>query len=280
AALPVRRTVLIAVTAFVIVALAAAIALRAYQWSGFGRMITAEVEHHPDSLRANFQYGQLLMAQLDKPALRDEAARLAKEHFARVARLDPDNADALFGLVVLELTLDRTPPGPLVEALVARLRQIPFNPLNINSGQFAFLVEWHDGDSPRARLSKEQMLAIFDAALANPTIPSVAQASVYHALRAYHHRVLGDAEAALRYAELAVQAAPSEWEMQDRRIRLLATLGRFDEAEQALREAVVSDTAGVRGARAERLAAVIERARRGEPVPAAPRDETANGAAR
>jgi Flp pilus assembly protein TadD len=124
------------------------------------------------------------------------------------------------------------------------------------------------------------MLAIFDAALANPTIPSVAQASVYHALRAYHHRVLGDAEAALRYAELAVQAAPSEWEMQDRKIRLLATLGRFDEAEQALREAVVSDTAGVRGARAERLAAVIERARRGEPVPAAPRDETANGAAR
>ena len=32
------------------------------------------------------------------------------------------------------------------DALVARLRQIPFNPLNINSGPFAFLVEWHDGD--------------------------------------------------------------------------------------------------------------------------------------
>ena len=53
-----------------------------------------------------------------------------------------------------------------------------------------------------------------------------------------------------------------------------------DVSDQALREAVASDTAGVRGGRAERLAAVIERARRGEPVPAAPRDETANGAAR
>ena len=63
--------------------------------------------------------------------------------------------------------------------------------------------------------------------------------------------------------------------MHDRRIRLLAKLGRFDEAHQALREAAASDSAGVREARAARLAALIERARRGEPVPPAPIDESA-----
>jgi tetratricopeptide (TPR) repeat protein len=273
ASVPVSRTLLTLLTGAVLFSLAASTALRAYDWSGFGRLITSEVEHHPASLRANFQYAQLLMAQIDDPRLRDEAERLAREHMRRIGDLDPDNVNGLFGLIVLDLHMGRRPPPDLVHDLAERLRRIPFGQLNVNIEQFPYLVQWHDTNGPRARLTQEQMLLLFDAALENPTLPAVGRAGLYHALRGYYHRVLGDTETAMRYAELAVATVPDNWSLHDRRVRLLAILGRFPEADAALAEAVANDHFELHRADAARLAQLIAAARRGESIPAAPIDE-------
>ena len=270
---PISRTLLNSLIAAVLLALAASTALRAYDWSGFGRLITAEVEHHPGSLRANFQYAQLLMAQLEDPKLRDEAERLAREHMTRIGVLDPDNVNGLFGLIVLDLHMGRQPPPDLVHDLAERLRRIPFGQLNVNIEQFPYLVQWHDADGPRARLPHEQILLLFDAALENPTLPAVGRAGLYHALRGYYHRVLSDTETAMRYADLAVATAPDNWNLHDRRVRLLAIRGQIPEAHAALAQAVASDRFELHRADATRLAQLIEAARRGEPIPAAPVDD-------
>jgi tetratricopeptide (TPR) repeat protein len=104
-------------------------------------------------------------------------------------------------------------------------------------------------------------------------LPQLARGALYHSLRGYYHRVLGDAETGLHYAELAVAAVPDNWEVHDRRVRLLATLGRLEQAQAALAEAVRQDTLLLRSSRSIKLADLIEAARRGESIPAAPIDE-------
>jgi tetratricopeptide (TPR) repeat protein len=253
--------------------------MRAYDWSGFGRLILAEVENHPDSLRANFQYAQLLMEQIEKAELSAEAAALAKERFEHIVTLDENYADGLFGLVVLELYQNRVPSQELIDRLTERLRRIPWSPLNVNTGQFAYLARWHEVPGPLPRLSREQMLAIFESALANPTLAAADRGGIYHALRAYYQRALGELEPALHYAELAVQASPDAWDLQDRHIRLLAAMGRWEEADGALQKAIEGDKLGLQAEQARNLADVIAAARRGEPVPALPpkRNQDPNG---
>jgi tetratricopeptide (TPR) repeat protein len=281
AALPVSRSLLAVLVGAVLVALAGKTAMRAYDWSGFGRLIAAEVEHHPNSLRANFQYAQLLMEQIKNAELSAEAAALAKQHFEHIAALSSHHADGLFGLVVLELYQGRSPPQDLIDRLAERLRRLPWGPLTVNTGQFAYLVKWHEATGSVPRLSREQMLTLFEAALANPTLPPMGRGAIYHALRSYYQRVLGELNQALVYADLAIRAMPNEWDLHDRRIRLLAMLGRFDEAEKALQAAVGTDTLGIRMRDAEELGRVIAGARRGEPVPRLPpeRNHQPNGTA-
>jgi tetratricopeptide (TPR) repeat protein len=276
----ISRPLVRALTGVVLVSLAAATAVRAHDWSGFGRLITTEVRHHPLSPRANFQFAQLLMTQLDNGDLRDDAARLARAHFEKVAALHPDNADALFGLVVLELHLGSAPAPELIERLATVLRHAPFSPLNVNIGQFAFLVNWQGiSEEARARLSTEQITEIFEAALENPTVPPIGRAAIRLAMSAYFHDVLGDPHTALRHAELAAEAAPAKWGIQDQRIRLLAGLGRVDDATAVLREAVRRDTLGLHSEQAEQLDSLIEEARRAEPFTTTTSDgrDTANG---
>jgi hypothetical protein len=250
----------------ILLALSASTALRAFDWSGFGRLITAEVEHHPDSLRSNFQYAQLLMEQIKNKELSVEAAALAKEHFERIVALDENHADGLFGLVVLELYKGHPPPQVLIDGLAERLRRIPWNPLNVSTAQFPYLVRWHDSDASGSRLPREQMLSIFDAALANPTLPPIGRAVILHSLRAYYQSVLGELVPALYYAKLAVESAPDNWELWDRYIRLLAVMGRLDEAQQALQSAVQADRLRIQGRQADELAKLIASARATESV--------------
>jgi tetratricopeptide (TPR) repeat protein len=255
-----HRPALVTLAAVTLVLFASATALRAHQWSGLGRLVTAEVEHHPDSPRANFQYAQVVMTGLDDPKLREEAYALARHHFRRAVDLDPNHVDSLFGLVVLELHVGRVPDAALVDELVARLKRVQFGPLNVSIAQFSYLVEWNLTAEPK--LPREQMLAILEAALQNPTNAGMARAAIYNALRAYHHRVLGELAPGLRYAALAVQTDTSNWTYRDRLVRLLVEAGRLDEAQAALDAARGSDRHALHANGATELGQLIEAARR------------------
>lgn len=263
----VSRGLLNVLVAAVLLVLSASTAMRAYDWSGFGRLMMAEVENHPDSPRANFQFAQLLMEQIQNAELSAEAATLAANHFEHMTAISPDHADGLFGLVVLELYQGRSPDQGLIDRLAERLSRLPFNPLNVNSTQFSYLASWHDPARNLPGLTPEQMLQIFEAALANPTLPPVARAAIYHALGGYAQHTLRDLDMALRSARLAAEAAPDNWEVLDRYARLLAVTGRFNEAESVLRSAIATDRAALYHAEAGDLADAIAAARRGEPIP-------------
>jgi tetratricopeptide (TPR) repeat protein len=255
--------------------LSAATAVRARDWSGFGRLVLAEVEHHPDSRRANFQYAQLLMSQLERPEHAASAAEEARGIFQRVTDLDPDQVDGLFGLVVLDLQLGRQPSPAVLTELTDRLRRIPFNPLNVNIQQFSFLVRWHEAARGNTGVAREQMIALFEAALSNPTVTGASRVALYHAFRAYYQRVLHDHVTALKYATLAVKADPADWLLRDRLIRLLAMLGRYDDADRALADAVAIDRLGLYEAAAKQLQEELLAARSGGSMPVMPEKRNA-----
>ncbi len=263
-----HRRLALPLTGLILVLLGAVTALRAHDWSGLGRLVAAEIEHHPDSPRAHFQYAQIVMTGLEDPERRSEAYGLAQHHFRRTLELDPDKLDGLFGLIVLELQVGRLPDPALVDDLTTRLRRIRFSPLNVGIGQFSFLVEWNLAAEPK--LPRDQTLAILEAALQNPTNTGMARGAVYNALRAYHHRVLGELEPGLRYAELAVQTDPSNWTYRNRLVKLLAEAGRADDARQALAAATASDTRGLHAADAAELRRLLESADRGNAPRTAP----------
>jgi len=251
--------------ASLLLALAFSTFTKANDWSSDEKLVITEVSHHPNSPRANFAFAQLLLA-VQSDDLKLEAEAVAKQHMARIGEIDPNMVNGLFGLLVIELMNGRMPSEELVGSLARRLRTVPISALNVNIDHFPFLVQLQQGADSSHRMPKEQFLLLFDAALENPTLPNAARAILYHALRGYYLYVVGDWEKALHYAELAVATAPAEWELHDRKGRLLATAKQFDEAEMALTAAIAADQANLHSKEAKELAALITNARSGQPI--------------
>jgi len=238
-----------------LVALAAIIQLRAQQWSEADRLTLTEVLHHPQSPRANFRTAQLMMDRLrtaDDPQATYLAAR---HHLLKVRELKPDNTNALFGLMFLELFVTREPSADLLDALVLQLRDDPAGPTNLSIGNFAYLVRWlevnHDS------LPSQRVLAIMQAAIENPRLKPQGKAAVLSALRAYHDRVRNDLPAALPYARQAVRTWPSRWHYHYRLVQLLIRLGQWQEAQAAFDKAAVLSSAALNPEQRAELAAAL-----------------------
>ena len=239
-----------------VVLFATTTALRAQTWGNETVFYLAEAQHHPDSPRANFRVGQMLISAL--PSSKDPARlyRLARYHMGRAVALNPRNSDGLFGLIVLNLHAGVPVPKAWLDELKHRLEFVPFSPEHVTTSQFSYLVRWHMAD-PKARLSKEDMLGIFDAVLRNPTLDKYGKAGILSALRAYYQHVLKEPETALGYARQAARTWPERWSYQDRLVRLLAATGRQTEAYQALDHAAEFDPEGIHAAEAAALRALI-----------------------
>ncbi len=243
-----------------LLALSAAVTYeRAKDWRSMTSFIVSEVEHHPDSARANLHAARLLISSLPEAEDPKEHYRTARRYLEQVRRLAPDNLDALFGLIVLNLHAKQPPEAAWVRELKAGLRSAPVGPTRLTIGQFGYLVRWHM--SGGYALPREVVLGIFDAALANPLFDDHARAAIFAAHRAYHETVLNDPASALHYARQAVAAWPERWHYQDRLGRLLVRLEHFDEARETLAKSVDRDVAGLHRQEARELEELIDRSR-------------------
>jgi len=239
----------------VLTGLAAITHLRALDWSDNHRLAFSEVAHHPNSPRANFRTAQLLMDQLGKAGDPAQVYAAARYHFNKVRQLDPDSLDALFGLVFLELFVNREPSDELLDSLIKQLRSGVVDPTKLSIGQFAFLVRWQEADG--RKLPHQRVLAIMQAATNNPRLNVQGRAAVLSAIRAYHDRILDDLPSALSYARLAVQTWPSQWHYHYRLVQLLIRLGQWPEAQTAFDKAAELPSAALNPEKRAELAAAL-----------------------
>ena len=236
--------------------LAAVTHLRAMDWSSLIDIAFSEVEHHPDSPRANFFAAKLYISHIGKTADSDQIKDAATAHLQKLRQLSPENLNALFGLIVLNLHLDLPPEPQWISELQNRLRTGIVDPQHLSVTQFSYLVKWHMSDGKR--LSQEDLLGIFNAALANPRFDRFARGGILSALRAYHLEVLNDPETAHTYARQAVDAWPERWHFHKQLVKLLVKLERWKDATEALSQARQLDKAGIHAAEATQLARLIK----------------------
>ena len=148
---------------------------------------------------------------------------------------DPRCINCLFGLIVLDLHLDKAPHPAVIARLGDALRSGHVGPTKVSVSQFSFLVKWQrSGDSA---LTASDLESIFDAALANPSWAHTGRAGIEAAYREYHEFVSQDLEAALQHAQAAVSAWPGQWSYHMQLAQVLTKLGRIDQAQQALEQA-------------------------------------------
>ena len=208
--------------------------VRAIAWSSTHSITLSEVEHHPDSKRANFKAAQHFMTLLDDPQVGTEAYIAARTHFQKITELDPGHPNALFGLIVLNLHVGKQPLPEWVDTLAEQLTNETVDATRFTTSQFSFLVRWHLGNN--YPLPVETMNRLFDAVLANPRLALSSKAGVFAARAAYVDRVLKQPEKALPFAKGAVRYWPQRWHYRKRYAQLLMRLQRWEEALAVLQE--------------------------------------------
>jgi tetratricopeptide (TPR) repeat protein len=210
--------------------------IRVNNWSSYENFILISAENHPDSARSNFMAGQVFISALmNSEGHAPELANASRAFLQKGIAADPRCINCMFGLIVLDLHLDRQPDTALVARLADSLRSGYVGPTKVSISQFSYLVKWQQAGS--STLPNESLEAIFDAALVNPAWSHTGRAGIEAAYAKYWDSVAQDLPKALQHARAAVRSWPDQWSYHMAVVRLLQKLGRMDEAMTALDEA-------------------------------------------
>ena len=207
-------------------------AVRASAWSEPLGQWYAEIRHHPDSPRVNFEFARLnfaLLQQGDDAAERESRYRMAREYFERSHRLSDAYSAGLFGLILLESEMGRAPREEEVSQLLERLARNP-----VSSYLVVLLKQIAQCRSEgECEVSDSLLRRLLDTTLANPVmIPSSrAMLNSEAAVVALRMNRWG---AALEHARRAAELAPEEGQHRLNHIQLLLLGGRLPEAREEL----------------------------------------------
>lgn len=219
-----------------LMAYGAATFARVQNWTSHETFVLNSAQNHPGSARAQFMAGQLAISMAPKiPGDKTEIANVASQFLEQGLTANDRCLNCLFGLVVLDLHLDRPINSSTLERLVKALREGTVDPALVSVSQFSFLVDWVRADA--SQLTGPQLELVFEAALENPNWNGTGRASIEAAYRKYFELVKGDLESARIHAERAITAWPSQWAYRIQLIEVLIKLGRREEALLALDDA-------------------------------------------
>jgi hypothetical protein len=218
-----------------ILLLAGQTGVRAWQWGNPLLHAGYEVSHHPDSYRTNHAMGRmLLLYNFDKdPRNYDRAL----EHFERAAELLEHQQKTLFASIQTYYLKGDEPPRQLIDDLLERLRSYPFHPSESVDVQALANCQ----EKGVCRLSKPDLQAIFDTALANPWLHPVPEADMWSVRARYAAQVLNDWELAETYAMNAMRLQPKNFFFRRNLVQLYLATGQPAKATEQLRAARQND---------------------------------------
>lgn len=193
--------------------------IRSGQWENPVIHAALEAENHPESYRANYEIGMMLVVHnRDKvPEYYDRAAW----HFKKATAIASHRQKALFATLQTSFIRGEEPDASIVETLIQRLRAEPFQSAEVLDFEaFVKCVK-----KQVCKVDEQVVQAIFGAVLKNPTVHSKAKARLWNIHGIYVAEVLGNYDEAWRSFQRAVEVHPSELPYRANAIRMLIATG-------------------------------------------------------
>lgn len=216
-ALPIVRG---AVASLLLIWFAGVTYLRAQDWSNPLRLAIAEANRHPDSPRANYEAGRLLIiASNYKPS---PALDRAKIYLRRASAIPGASSLAEQAQIMIASHNDESGEAVLWEAMTAKLREQPLAQEDIST--LISLTQCRD--KLNCRFDPALLQQAYVAALSHPD----PIARLLGAYADFANELLHDDARAIRYLRLAVDKAPGEPEYRVQLTHLLAIHGMTEEA--------------------------------------------------
>lgn len=214
-----------------ILMLAGASFVRASQWGDPVVMKHKEVEHHPESIRANVSLAAFYSAlPASTPAEAENFYARAYALYSKAAELHPADTLGLFGLIQLNSRYDQPIEDLWIDALVRRIESYPFAPSTGNS--IASLEMCVAAGS--CKLHPDAMERIIRAALANSSLHSRAKTQIQFAWSDFLFRVRNDVDTAMVAAVSAADGNLKDIDNQITLINMMINMNKLAEAKSRI----------------------------------------------
>ncbi len=139
--------------------------LRAHQFGDELRRTQIEAQHHPRSMRANYEAGAAIVNYLAIPNANSPRYYFARKHYETAGDLDPNSKLGWLGLIHLNCLVNKAAEKVWVDELARRLQETTFSTKDRN-------LLYHLKEMSIAGtlcLSRNQVEHLFTAAIANTT---------------------------------------------------------------------------------------------------------------
>jgi tetratricopeptide (TPR) repeat protein len=201
---------------------------RANAWSNPFEQNRDEVEHHPDSARDNGnmarQYATIATAD---PALNDLYYSRALGYFEKATAVDPNYTIGLFSTLLLSANRGKPVDSRWMPELRKRLQTGYLDNDVGNTLTSLVMCQFQEV----CHFQKDDLYALLQAALANPSVVGGKRALVLSALSYYYLDISHDIPLAIDAMHRTIAISPQEPQFRLTLVKVLIPLGRFDEAK-------------------------------------------------
>jgi len=158
---------------------------RSATWGNTIAFSSAEITHHPESARANYQMGRIYATAAGTDPTTDDYrkyAPLAEQHFIKAGQLQGSYTDGLFGLLVLHSSNGSPAPEQLIDQVAIKLATT--NPSANTVNQLNNLVRCTLENF--CRIPASDVDRIFASVLNNPNLKGRSRNIVNNAVERFH----------------------------------------------------------------------------------------------
>jgi hypothetical protein len=234
---------------------------RVMDWRSNASLHLAEVAHHPQSPRANYEAGRVYGMMLEQGiGDRDENINRAFDYFRRATELRGDITSGLFGMIIAAHDAGYRLEEKWYRELEQRLENQPYGQTNI---------AWISSLNRCIRLKKctpesTQLKALIEASVKNTKTNRRTKAMIYSAASDYYLNIERNIGKALEYAQMAVQQQSSQVELYLQLARLQIINRQTRMALKSLDRANKADKHGIHGQQIRDLKNIARRLNQNE----------------